>query len=137
MSYEEGVNIRAWGTRQPPPSWAHCLGDGEGRDLGGGGASSHRLYNFSVAGSKGPLIRTGQNHRDHPGCRGGVARRAPLTYPVPCVTLWPQGLGLGWKPGLNPRGPGEEGWSWGRTRGPRNGRRERYAPPTGFALTFP
>lgn len=40
---------------------------------GPGGFGSHCLCNFSVAVSKGPLIRTEQNHHDHPGRRGGVA----------------------------------------------------------------
>lgn len=74
------------GTQQPPSSWAHCLGDCERRELGGGGAGSHHLCNFSVAVSKGPLIRTEENHHDHPGRRGGVVQSS-LPYAVPFATL--------------------------------------------------
>lgn len=56
------------------------------RGGGGGGVGSHHLCDFSVAASKGPLIRTEQNHQDHPGRRGGVTQ-SPLSYAVPFATL--------------------------------------------------
>lgn len=55
------------------------LGIARGRIWGRGGAGSHHLCNFSVAASQGPLIKTEQNHHDHPGRQGGVAQ-SPFPY---------------------------------------------------------
>lgn len=58
-----------------------AFGTGRGRTWVGGDAGSHHLCNFSVAASKGPLIKREKNHHDHPDRRRGDP--FPIRCPMP------------------------------------------------------